>query len=73
MENEQPCPYCKRVHYSTYTAGRCAARHEVLGEWTSYVNGQKRKRAKTKVAAPQLYQPRLQNLKPQPALAPVTD
>ena len=44
VETEQPCPYCKRVHYSSYTAVRCAARHDVA----SYENGKKEKRQKQK-------------------------
>jgi hypothetical protein len=34
MITEQICPYCKRVHYSIYTAERCAARHDVSSELT---------------------------------------
>jgi hypothetical protein len=46
QETEQLCPFCKRVHYSIYTAERCAARHQVSGELTSYLNEERQKRTK---------------------------
>jgi hypothetical protein len=51
QETEQLCPYCKRVHYSIYTSERCAARHQVSGELTSYLNEERQK--KTKQMSPQ--------------------
>jgi hypothetical protein len=45
-EKEQVCPYCKRVHYSIYTAERCAARHQVSSELTGYLNEERQKRPK---------------------------
>jgi hypothetical protein len=48
METEQPCPYCKRVHYSSYTAERCAARHDASCEYADYVNEQRKKDQKQK-------------------------
>jgi hypothetical protein len=44
METEQTCPYCKRIHYSSYTAEKCAARHDASSELTKYVNEKKGKR-----------------------------
>jgi hypothetical protein len=48
METEQICPFCKRIHYSIYTVERCAARHQLSSEWSSYVNEQREKREKHK-------------------------
>jgi hypothetical protein len=48
METEQPCPYCKRVHYSSYNAEKCAARHDASSELTDYVNEQREKKQKQK-------------------------
>jgi hypothetical protein len=52
MENEQPCPYCNRIHYSTYTAGRCAARHQFFGGLNANINEQDKKRQKQKPPSP---------------------
>jgi hypothetical protein len=49
METDEPCPYCKRIHYSSYTAERCAARHEVTSAFRQYKR-KKEKPAKTAVA-----------------------
>jgi len=46
MEAEQPCRYCKRVHYSIYTAERCAARHQVSRELSVYLSEERRKQPK---------------------------
>jgi hypothetical protein len=46
METEQPCPFCKRIHYSIYTVERCAARHQVSSELSSYLDEERRKRKK---------------------------
>jgi hypothetical protein len=46
MESEQPCPHCKRVHFSIYTAERCAARHQVTSGMTDYINEERKKREK---------------------------
>jgi hypothetical protein len=48
METEQPCPYCKRIHYSIYTVERCAARHQVSGALTNYLIEQREKRQRQK-------------------------
>jgi hypothetical protein len=45
METEQPCPFCKRIHYSIYTVERCAARHQA-GDWSSYLIEEREKRKK---------------------------
>lgn len=46
METERPCPFCKRIHYSIYTVERCAARHQVSSELSSYLNEEREKRKK---------------------------
>jgi hypothetical protein len=35
---EQPCPYCKSVHYSSYNAERCAARHDAISQMPGHKN-----------------------------------
>jgi len=30
--DEKPCPWCGRVHYSSYNAERCAARHDGISQ-----------------------------------------
>jgi hypothetical protein len=52
METEKPCPYCKRIHYSIYTAERCAARHGVSSELTGYLNEETQKRDKQQMPPP---------------------
>jgi hypothetical protein len=52
METEQPCPFCKRIHYSIYTVERCVARHQVSSELSSYLNEEREKRKKP--APPQI-------------------
>jgi hypothetical protein len=51
-EQEQPCPYCKRIHYSIYTAERCVARHQVSSQFSSYLNEEREKRQKQKPPQP---------------------
>jgi hypothetical protein len=46
MEAEQTCPYCKQVHYSSYNAERCAARHDGKGGLKAFMNEQKEMRQK---------------------------
>lgn len=46
METERPCPFCHRIHYSIYTVERCAARHQVSSELSSYLNEEREKRKK---------------------------
>ena len=50
METERPCPYCNRVHYSSYTAERCSARHDVSNAFRQFKR-KKEKAAKTNAAA----------------------
>jgi len=44
MKPEQLCPHCKRVHYSIYTAERCAALHQVAAGMAGYINKERKKR-----------------------------
>jgi hypothetical protein len=48
MKTEQTCPHCKRVHYSIYTAEKCAVRNELSSEFANYVNKQNGGREKQK-------------------------
>jgi hypothetical protein len=48
METEKTCPYCKRVHYSSYNAERCAARHDAAGGLTKFFNEQSEEKQKQK-------------------------
>jgi hypothetical protein len=48
METEQPCPHCKRIHYSSYNAERCAAIHDGVSGLKNYFNEQKEKKHKQK-------------------------
>jgi hypothetical protein len=52
METEQPCPFCKRIHYSIYTVERCAARHNISSELSNYVIEQRERREKQKPPQP---------------------
>jgi hypothetical protein len=53
VEIEQPCPNCKRVHYSIYTMERCAVRHQILSEWTDYAYAEEKKGKRQKQVPPQ--------------------
>jgi hypothetical protein len=46
MVTEKACPYCKRVHFSTYNAERCEALHQVQGTASYHKYKDKKKREK---------------------------
>jgi hypothetical protein len=48
METEKPCPYCKRIHYSSYNAERCAARHDASGGLSKFIHEQAEEKQKQK-------------------------
>jgi hypothetical protein len=52
MEAEQPCPYCKQVHYSSYNAERCAARHDSEEGLKKFMKEQKGKKQEQKPLQP---------------------
>jgi hypothetical protein len=52
MEADHPCPFCKQVHYSSYNAERCAARHDHKGGLKKFMKEQKEMKQEQKPLHP---------------------